>query len=289
MSVTMAPFTSRVSTTLPGSASERRLGRRAPFTRPQRSVAWRPTLLLRLSPSPRPRKPAPLVLLLPFAFRQVLLARLLPARLRRARYYVGSDSSSSPDFRLFRSSARSLRAQAGPWPGTVWQLKRRLPPPAIAITGSRLPVWVEREEEVSLNLLPVFPTAPPRITSEFSVPARSLAGSGWRLRPAKQVGLPPNALVTGSLDCGSAVGLRSSGPRLAATPYPVDYPAQERSARTRLSLVRPPKGQTYLAPCFSVGFEEASRSPRFPASGGGSSTAGWRRNHRASPRAKARG
>ena len=171
MSVTMAPFTSRVSTTLPGSASERRLGRRAPFTRPQRSVAWRPTLLLRLSPSPRPRKPAPLVLLLPFAFRQVLLARLLPARLRRARYYVGSDSSSSPDFRLFRSSARSVRAQAGPWPGTVWQLKRRLPPPAIGITGSRLPVWVEREDEVSLNLLQVFPTAPPRITPgcNFSV------------------------------------------------------------------------------------------------------------------------
>src|SRR5437660_1206563 len=151
MSVTMAPFTSRVSTTLPGSASERRLGRRAPCTLP------------------------------------------------------------------------------------------------------RLPVWVEREEEVSLNLLPVFPTAPPRITSEFSVPARSLAGSGGRLRPAKQVGLPPNALITGSLDCGSAVGLRSSGPRLAATPYPVDYPAQERSARTRLSLVRPPKGQTYLTPCFSTG------------------------------------
>src|SRR5438132_9428923 len=106
MSVTMAPFTSRVSTTLPGSASERRLGRRATFTRPQRSVAWRPTLLLRLSPSPRPRKPAPLVLLLPFAFRQVLLARLLPARLRRARYYVCPHSSSSPDFRLFRPPAR---------------------------------------------------------------------------------------------------------------------------------------------------------------------------------------
>ena len=165
---------------------------------------------------------------------------LLPARLRRARYYVGSDSSSPPDFRLFRSPARSVRAQAGPGPGTVWQLKRRLPPPAIGITGSRLPVWVEREDEVSLNLLQVFPTAPPRITPGFSV-------------PAKQVGLPPSALVTGSLDCGSAVGLRSSGPRLAATPYPVDYPAQERSAGTRLSLVRPPKGQTYLAPCFSAG------------------------------------
>src|SRR5437667_12495423 len=110
------------------------------------------------------------VLLLPFAFRQVLLARLLPARLRRARYYVGSDSSSSPDLRLFRSPAHSVRVQAGPGPGTVWQLKRRLPPPAIAITGSRLPVWVEREDEVSLNLLQVFPTAPPRITSGFSVP-----------------------------------------------------------------------------------------------------------------------
>ena len=193
------------------------------------------------------------MLLLPFAFRQVLLARLLPARLRRARYYVGSDSSPPLDFQLLRSVVLGVRVQAGPLPGTVWQLTGRLPPPAIEITGSRLPDWVKRGVEVSLNLVKVFLTAPPRTTPGFSKPARSLAGSGWRLRQAKQVGPPPNALVTGSLDCGSAVCLRSSGPRLAATPYRVDYPAQERSAGTRLSLVRPPSGQAYLTPRFIEG------------------------------------
>ncbi|MCI0621428.1 MAG: hypothetical protein L0387_07125, partial [Acidobacteria bacterium] len=60
-----------------------------------------------------------LALLLPFAFQRVLLARLLPAGLRRARYYVGSDASPPPDFRWLRSATLGVRVQAGSVPGTV--------------------------------------------------------------------------------------------------------------------------------------------------------------------------
>jgi hypothetical protein len=181
-----------------------------------------------------------LLLLPPFAFQRVLLARLLSAVAPRTRYYVGSDSSSPPDSRLLRSATRSVRAQAESCPGTVWQLTRRLPPPANGFTGSRPPVGLERGVEVSLHLLKVFPTAPPRTTLGFSRFGPLTCRPDRRLHPSRQAGLPPNALVTGSCDCSSAVCLRSSGPRLAATPYPVDYPAQERSTGARLSLARPP-------------------------------------------------
>ncbi|MCI0624820.1 MAG: hypothetical protein L0387_24805, partial [Acidobacteria bacterium] len=90
MSVTTSSLTGRDWTARSSSSPERRSRRGAAFTLRQRSVALRHTLLLRLMPSPRLERRAHLALLLPFAFQRVLLARLLPAGLRRARYYVGS-------------------------------------------------------------------------------------------------------------------------------------------------------------------------------------------------------
>lgn len=222
--------------------------------------------LLRLLDAPPRQSVTHLLLLRPFAFRQVYatppsvvaalvapercLFSLFPAwfpggatlsrsylrRLPTTRYYVRSDSFAPPDSRLLRPRPFGVQVEVRSSPHAVRQLSFGLPPAAIFLIPGSLQPESEREAKTSPDQACYFLPAPSRTTLGVSRASTlsSLAPAGGFSIPSSLAFHRAPYIRVRSPTAQTFVS-NPPGPRLTATPCYFDYPAQERSTGTGLS------------------------------------------------------